>query len=73
MPHLGGFVVGAPAVQVRSTSCTQHAAPPLQGLVAIRAMSSDVFKAASRGIRTLPRGGRWASLDASFARCFAIF
>ena len=53
MPYLGGFVVGAPAVQVRSTSCTQHAALPLQWLVAIRAMSSGVFKAESRCMRTL--------------------
>ena len=48
VPYLGGFVVGAPAVQVRSTSCTEHAAPPLHWLVAIRAMSFGVFKAESR-------------------------
>ena len=42
------LLVGAPAVQVRSTSCTQHAAPPLQSLVAIRALSSCVFKAVLR-------------------------
>ena len=45
MPYLGGFVVGAPAVQVRSTSCTQHAAPTIVGCY-----SSNEFRCVQGGV-----------------------
>ena len=46
MPYLDGFVVGAPAVQVRSTSCTQHAAPTIVGCY-----SSNEFQCVQGGVR----------------------
>ena len=44
VPYLGGFVVGAPAVQVRSTSCTQHATPM------VGCYSSNEFRCVQGGV-----------------------